>query len=42
MEQVLQQFGFESATPQTFVVKGNAMNSQSWIKELKSRLNNNV
>jgi len=27
MDQVLQQFGFESATPQTFVVKGNAMNS---------------
>nr|AAM96947.1 macronuclear development protein 1 [Stylonychia lemnae] len=42
MEQVLQQFGFESATPQTFVVKGNAMQSNNWIKELKSRLNNNV
>jgi hypothetical protein len=42
MDQVLQQFGFESATPQIFVVKGNAMNSQSWIRELKSRLNNNV
>lgn len=42
MEQVLQQFGFESAQPQTFVLKGNPMNAQTWIRELKGKLNNNV
>jgi aubergine-like protein len=41
MEQVLQQFGYESAVPETFVVK-NAMASASWIRELKSKLNTNV
>lgn len=42
MEQVLQQFGFESAQPQTFPLKGNPMQANTWIRELKSKLNNNV
>lgn len=42
MDEVLKQFGFESAQPQTFSLKGNPMNSQTWIKELKSKMNNNI
>ncbi len=42
MDEVLKQFGFESAQPQTFTLKGNPMNSQTWTKELKSKLNSNV
>jgi len=38
---VLQQFGYESAQPETFVVKGGT-NSTAWIKELKAKLNPNV
>jgi len=41
MEQVLQQFGYESAQPETFVVKGGN-NASAWIKELKAKLNPNV
>jgi hypothetical protein len=38
---VLQQFGYESAQPETFVVKGG-MNASAWTKELKSKLNPNI
>jgi aubergine-like protein len=41
MDQVLQQFGYESAQPEIFVVKGG-MNAAAWIKELKAKLNQNV
>jgi len=41
MDQVLQQFGYESAQPEIFVVKGG-MNAAAWIKELKAKLNKNV
>jgi len=42
LDQVLQQFGYESAQPELFVVKGNPMNGSTWIKELKAKLNSNV
>lgn len=41
MEQVLQQFGYESAQPEIFQVKGG-MNPTAWTKELKAKLNPNV
>ena len=41
MEECLKQFGYESAVPATFPVKGG-MNPEAWKKELKARLNNNV
>ena len=41
MEQVLQQFGYESAQPQLFQVQ-RGMNAESWKRELKNKLNNNV
>jgi hypothetical protein len=41
MDQVLQQFGYESAPPETFIVKGGN-NANAWIKELKAKLNPNV
>lgn len=41
MDQVLQQFAYESAQPELFVVKGG-MNSGPWIKELKAKLNPNI
>jgi len=42
MEEVLKQFGFESAQPQTFVLKGNPMNFMTWKKELSARMNKDV
>ena len=41
MDQVLQQFGYESAQPEIFQVKGG-MNASAWTKELKAKLNPNV
>ena len=41
MEQVLQQFGYESAQPEIFQIKG-ANQSINWTKELKAKLNPNV
>jgi len=41
MEQCLQQFGYEAATPAVFPVR-SAMNAENWKKELKARLNQNV
>jgi aubergine-like protein len=38
---VLQQFAYENAQPETFIVKGG-MNASAWIKELKAKLNPNV
>jgi len=41
MDQVLQQFGYDSAQPELFQVKGG-MNAGAWTRELKSKLNPNV
>src|SRR3569833_3202160 len=41
MEECLKQFGYESAAPAVFPVRGG-MNPESWKKELKAKLNNNV
>lgn len=42
MDECLKQFGYEgSAQPAVFPVRGG-MNPESWKKEIKSKLNNNV
>jgi aubergine-like protein len=41
MGAVLQQFGWEGATPEVFPVKG-AMNASAWTRELKAKLNPSV
>ena len=42
MDQVLQQFAYDSAQPEIFTLKGNPMQSMTWIKELKSKMNPNI
>jgi hypothetical protein len=41
LDQVLQQFGYESAAPEIFQVKGG-MNAGAWTKELKAKMNDKV
>jgi len=41
MEECLKQFGYESAAPAVFPVKGG-MNADAWKKELKARMNPSV
>lgn len=42
LDQVLQQFGYESSQPEVFTLKGNATLGQTWIKELKAKLNSSI
>jgi aubergine len=41
MDQALRQFGYESAQPEIFAVKGG-MSPAAWIEELKAKLKQNV